>query len=364
MLLDTPALHQEKSFPSHGNSRRAPKHLVIHEICYRGDLMDHQIREMPTIPAANDSSPPVLLEDPAVRHAVKVTTGVAFGFIFLTGVTGNGVVLWVTGWKLRWTSNTVWFFNLALADLASTSLILITVLNLALDLDWPFGSVACKVANCLFGLSLCSGVLLLSSISVDRCVLVVAPVWCQNYRTPRLTWAACGALWLLSLAFFVPSSYFFTETSVEKNRTSCSNLDVFQDWQEAEVLTICIFLYQFLMPLLVISISYTVLVVTMRKKKFNKSSKPLVVVTRVIFCFFLCWLPYHALALARISMAVVPDVVRMVAIPLSKCLAMFNSCINPLLYVFVGQEFQDAVRRSLLQVFKTAFEEAPIAANV
>ncbi|XP_020663102.1 C5a anaphylatoxin chemotactic receptor 1 [Pogona vitticeps] len=320
---------------------------------------------MSTSSATNSSSSPEILGDSTVRDTVKIITGVIFSFIFLAGVTGNGIVLWVTGWKLRWTSNTVWFFNLALADLASTSLILVTVLNLALDLNWPFGSVACKVANCLFGLSVCSGVLLLSSISVDRCVLVVAPVWCQNYRTPRLTWGACGFLWLLSLAFFVPSSYFFTEVSVEKNnRSSCNNLDVFQDWQEAEVLTICIFLYQFLLPLLVISISYTILVVTMHKKKLNKSSKPLLVVTRVVFCFFLCWLPYHALALARISMNDVPDAMRLVAIPLSKCLAMFNSCINPLLYVFVGQEFQDAVRRSLLQVFRTAFEEAPAGANV
>ncbi|XP_044274725.1 chemokine-like receptor 1 [Varanus komodoensis] len=316
-------------------------------------------------PTANGSSSPLPLGESSVRNTVKVVTGVIFSFIFLAGVTGNGMVLWVTGWKLRWTSNTVWFFNLALADLASTSLIFVTVLNLALDLHWPFGSVACKVANGLFGLSVCSGVLLLSSISVDRCVLAVAPVWCQNYRTPRLMWAACGLLWLLSLAFFVPSSYFFTEVSVENNnRSSCNNLDVFQDWQEAEVLTICIFLYQFLLPLLVISISYTILMVTMHKKKLNKSSKPFLVVSRVVLFFFLCWLPYHALALARISMDAVPDAVRLVAIPLSKCLAMFNSCINPLLYVFVGQEFQDAVRRSLLQVFRTAFEEAPTAANV
>uniref|UniRef100_A0A670ZD64 Chemokine-like receptor 1 n=2 Tax=Pseudonaja textilis TaxID=8673 RepID=A0A670ZD64_PSETE len=321
--------------------------------------------EMSTNPNANGSSSQVLTEENSMRDSVKIITGVIFSFIFLAGVTGNGVVLWVTGWKLRWTSNTVWFFNLALADLASTSLILVTVLNLALDLHWPFGSVACKVANCLFGLSVCSGVLLLSSISVDRCVLVVAPVWCQNYRTPRLTWAACGFLWLLSLAFFVPSSYFFTQVSVDNNnRSSCNNLDIFQDWQQAEVLTICIFLYQFLLPLLVISISYTILVVTMSKKKLNKSSKPFLVITRVVFCFFLCWLPYHALALARISMDLVPESMRLVAIPLSKCLAMFNSCINPLLYVFVGQEFQDAVRRSLLQVFRTAFEEAPLGANL
>nr|XP_042703583.1 chemokine-like receptor 1 [Chrysemys picta bellii] len=270
-----------------------------------------------------------------LRQAMKVTTAVAFGFIFLAGAAGNGAVLWVTGWKLRWTPNTVWFFNLAVADVASTSLILVTVLYLALDLDWPFGSVACKLANCLFGLSLCSGVLLLSAISVDRCVVVVAPVWCRNHRTPRLSWVACAAIWALSLATFVPSSFLFSELSFERNRSSCSNLDVFQDWrrQEAEILTVFIFLSQFLLPLVVISVSYSILVVAMRRKRLAKST--------------------------RISTAQMPSAVRLVAIPLSKCLAMFNSCINPLLYVFAGREFQDAVRRPLVQAFKAAFEEAP-----
>ncbi|XP_075763027.1 chemerin-like receptor 1 [Pelodiscus sinensis] len=298
-----------------------------------------------------------------LRQAMKITTAVAFGFIFLAGAAGNGAVLWVTGWKLRWTPNTVWFFNLAVADVASTSLILVTVLYLALDLDWPFGSVACKLTNCLFGLSLCSGVLLLSAISVDRCVVVVAPVWCRNHRRPQLSWVACAAIWALSLATFVPSSFLFSELSWERNRSSCSNLDIFQDWrrQEAEILTVFIFLSQFLLPLVVISVSYSILVVAMRRKRLAKSSRSLVVITRVIVCFFLCWSPYHALALARVSAVPMPSAVRLVAIPLSKCLAMLNSCINPLLYVFAGREFQDAVRRPLVQAFKAAFEEAPPA---
>ncbi|XP_074837582.1 chemerin-like receptor 1 [Carettochelys insculpta] len=298
-----------------------------------------------------------------LRQAMKVTTAVAFGFMCLAGAAGNGAVLWVTGWKLRWTPNTVWFFNLAVADVASTLLLLVTVLYLALDLDWPFGSVACKLVNCLFGLSLCSGVLLLGGISVDRCVVVVAPVWCRNHRTARLSWVACAAIWALSLATFVPSSFLFSELSLEHNRSSCSNLDVFQDWrhQEAEILTVFIFLSQFLLPLGVISVSYSILVVAMRRKRLARSSKPLLVVTRVVICFFLCWSPYHALALARVSTARMPSAVSLVAIPLSKCLAMLNSCINPLLYVFAGREFQDAVRRPLVQAFKAAFEETPAA---
>ncbi|XP_068099482.1 chemerin-like receptor 1 [Hyperolius riggenbachi] len=299
-------------------------------------------------------------ETAEIRHNVQVFATVTFSLIFLLGMMGNGTVIWITGCRLQRTINTIWFFNLALADFISTFLVLVTVLYLLSDLHWPFGSTMCKLVNCIFGLSIYASILLLSAISIDRCILVLFPVWCQNYRNTRLVMTACMVIWILSVAM-VPGSFTLSEMSVESNRSSCKNLDVFEDWEkkEAAIFTICIFLYQFLVPLCIILISYTVLLVTLHKKKLNRSSKPFLVVTGVVFSFFLCWLPYHALALARVSLGELPLMVSLVAVPLSKCLAMFNSCINPMLYVFIGREFKDAVKKSITQVFKTVFEEVP-----
>ncbi|OCT73307.1 chemokine-like receptor 1 [Xenopus laevis] len=300
------------------------------------------------------------LEDAELRHVMQVLVTVIFSFIFLLGMMGNGTVIWITSCRLRRTINTVWFFNLALADFISTFLVLVTVLYLLLDLHWPFGPILCKLVNCIFGLSIYASILLLTAISIDRCVFVLFPVWCQNYRNPRLAATTCLVIWVLSVAL-VPGSYTLSEMSTEKNRSSCKNLDVFEDWEkrEAGIFTVCIFLYQFLVPLSIILISYTILLLTLHKKKLNRSSKPLLVVTGVVFSFFLCWLPYHALAMGRVFLGGLPLWVSLVGVPLSKCLAMFNSCINPILYVFVGREFKDEVKRSLTQVFKSAFEELP-----
>ncbi|XP_053547201.1 chemerin-like receptor 1 [Bombina bombina] len=297
-------------------------------------------------------------ENAELRHVVQVVATVTFSFIFILGVMGNGTVIWITGFRLRRTINTVWFLNLALADFISTFLVLVTVLYLSLDLHWPFGPILCKLVNCMFGLSIYTSILLLTAISIDRCVLVLFPVWCQNYRTTRLVSAACIVIWVLSIAL-VPGSYTLSEMSTERNRSSCKNLDVFEDWErrEADIFTVCIFLYQFLVPLSIILISYAILLITLHRKKLNRSSKPFLVVTGVVFSFFLCWLPYHAFALARVCLGSLPLEVSLIGVPLSKCLAMFNSCINPILYVFVGREFKDAVKRSLTQVFKAAFEE-------
>uniref|UniRef100_A0A8C5QCA7 G-protein coupled receptors family 1 profile domain-containing protein n=1 Tax=Leptobrachium leishanense TaxID=445787 RepID=A0A8C5QCA7_9ANUR len=299
------------------------------------------------------------ISDPGSPDASLVVT-VIFSLIFVLGMMGNGTVIWITGCRLQRTINTVWFFNLALADFISTFLVLVTILYLLLDLHWPFGQILCKLVNCIFGFTIYASILLLSAISIDRCVLVMFPVWCQNYRNPRMVSITCLVIWLVSVAL-VPGSYTLSEMSTESNRSSCKNLDVFEDWEkrEAGIFTVCIFLYQFLVPLCVILISYAMLLLTLRKKKLNRSSKPFLVVTGVVFSFFLCWLPYHALALARVFLGSLPVLVSSVAVPLSKCLAMFNSCINPILYVFIGREFKDAVKKSLTQVFKAVFEETP-----
>ncbi|XP_078511607.1 chemerin-like receptor 1 [Lissotriton helveticus] len=295
-----------------------------------------------------------------LQNTMKVVTAVMFSIILLMGVTGNGTVIWITGCKLRKTINTIWFLNLAIADFISTFLIFATLLYLALDLNWPFGSVTCKLLNCTFGLSINTSILLLSAISIDRCVLVLFPVWSQNYRTNKLITTVCLLIWTLSITL-VPGSFMFSEMSTTHNRSTCKNVDIFEDWeqQEADVFTVCLFLYQFLIPLTIILISYAIIIFSIKKKRLNRSNRPLLVITGVVFSFFLCWLPYHGLALARITVSHLPPLVYYVAIPLSKCMAMFNSCINPILYVFIGHEFNDIIRKSLLQVFKSAFEEMP-----
>ena len=49
--------------------------------------------------------------------------------------------------------------------------------------------------------------------------------------------------------------------------------------------------------------------------------------------------------------------VTMIGVPITSSLAFLNSCLNPLLYVFMGQDFKDKVCKSILKVLETAFTE-------
>ena len=53
------------------------------------------------------------------------------------------------------------------------------------------------------------------------------------------------------------------------------------------------------------------------------------------------------------------DVVVYLENPITFGLALLNSCLNPLLYVFMGQDFKHVFRRSVLKVLEKAFTEEP-----
>ncbi|XP_014383299.1 C3a anaphylatoxin chemotactic receptor-like, partial [Alligator sinensis] len=117
----------------------------------------------------------------------------------ILGVLGNGAVIWVTGVEMKRTVNTVWFLNLAVADLLCCLALPFLAMPLIRDHHWALGSFPCKLLPSLTILNMFASVFVLTAISADRCALVTLPIWCQNHRSARLAWAVCGAAWLLSL---------------------------------------------------------------------------------------------------------------------------------------------------------------------
>eukprot|EP00069_Balaena_mysticetus_P003223 bmy_16530T0 len=71
----------------------------------------------------------------------------------------------------------------------------------------------------------------------------------------------------------------------------------------------------------------------------------------VVLAFIICWLPFHVLtfldALAWMGVINSCEVIAVIdlALPFAILLGFTNSCINPFLYCFVGNRFQQKLRR-------------------
>ncbi|XP_074510148.1 formyl peptide receptor 2-like [Sebastes fasciatus] len=306
--------------------------------------------------------------------SVHIISLVVYCLAFVLGVLGNGVVIWVTGFKMKKTVNTVWFLNLAVADFLFTAFLALLVTNTALNSHWPFGKFMCKLHITLTFLNMFASVYILMVISVDRCVSVVWPVWAQNHRSVRK--ASCVSLGVWVLALILSTPYFiFSDTEPSSNNddiVSCfinfalsdnETMSVIQLRDEA--MTITRFLLGFVVPFTVIVSCYAVIIHCIRRNRTlaSKSSRPFKIIAAVITTFFLCWAPFHIMALiGMVNFRLTYDsktlhLVTVFGYPIAESLPHLNSALNPLLYVFMGQDFKDRVHKSILKVLENAFQE-------
>ncbi|NWR66742.1 C5AR1 protein, partial [Bucorvus abyssinicus] len=288
-----------------------------------------------------------------------------YALIFLLGVLGNGAVIWVTGFELRRTVNGVWFLNLSVADLLCCLALPFLALPLAQDHHWPLGRFACKLLPSLTVLNMFASVLLLTAISADRCAMVTRPVWCQNHRTPALARGACAAAWLLAALLTLPSFVFRTTRFDDfSDKTTCV-LDyaaVAPRQHLTEMATaVARFVCGFLVPFVVITACYGLLLARVRSKGFARSRKAVKLILVVIVSFFVCWLPYHVVGLILASSPANGALFRGArdADPVVAGVAYVNSCINPVIYVVMGQDFQDRFRRSWRAVLRGVLSDDP-----
>ncbi|XP_061876246.1 C5a anaphylatoxin chemotactic receptor 1 isoform X3 [Colius striatus] len=304
------------------------------------------------------------LDDYQVPHSSRAVLAL-YTLIFLLGVLGNGAVIWVSGFELRRTVNGVWFLNLSIADLLCCLALPFLALPLARDHHWPLGGFACKLLPSLTILNMFASVLLLTAVSADRCALVTRPVWCQNHRTLGLARGVCVASWLVAGLLTLPSFIFRTTwTDDFSDKVTCV-LDyraVGRHQRLTELVTaVTRFVCGFLVPFVVITACYSLLLARVHSKGFARSRKAIKLILVVISSFFVCWLPYHVVGLILASTSPQSSLFKgaRAADPVVAGVAYVNSCINPIIYVIMGQDFRDKCQRSWRAVLKGVLSDEP-----
>nr|XP_055053110.1 C3a anaphylatoxin chemotactic receptor-like [Misgurnus anguillicaudatus] len=279
--------------------------------------------------------------------------------ILIMGVIGNGLVIFVTGYKMKTTVNSVWFLNLAMADFIFDFSLIINIIVTFNKFVWPFSDLMCKFTSLVAVLNMFASIFLLTAISLDRCLCTWIIVWVQNKRTLNKARIICISVWILSICCSIP---FVMQRSVQEQ----NGLKYCAYNQENTDVLVSLFTYRFmggfLIPFLIIASSYIAIGVRVKRLKIEKQLRPYRVILSVILAFFVCWFPFHVQQLCHISAVKYnwSDCVKKVidsAGPFLQCLAYVNSCLNPILYVFMCDEYKKKLKKSLLLVFEAAFTE-------
>uniref|UniRef100_A0A3B1JE54 Chemerin chemokine-like receptor 1 n=1 Tax=Astyanax mexicanus TaxID=7994 RepID=A0A3B1JE54_ASTMX len=286
--------------------------------------------------AVPSSAPPTCTDPSCISLATVLV------IIFIVGSLGNAVVIWIAGFKLKKKSvNTTWYLSLAVSDFLFCFSLPFTVVYRIKD-DWIFGLFMCKFISFIMFLNMFSSIFLLVIISVDRCVAVIFPVWAQNRRTIRKASVIVSLVWIISAGISTPSFTFRTvQPHYVKQTKTCFN-DYKHD-QDHVIVVVFRFVFGFLMPFLIIIACYVVIIRKLKINQSAKTKKPFKIMTALIVTFFLCWIPFHIVALMELNHEKYDGSFLHVGQVIGVTLASANSCLNPFLYAFMGRTLRGSV---------------------
>ncbi|XP_065136135.1 C3a anaphylatoxin chemotactic receptor-like [Paramisgurnus dabryanus] len=273
--------------------------------------------------------------------------------ILVVGVIGNGLVIFVTGYKIKKTVNSIWFLNLAIADFIFISFLvynIVFVFDKSILLDLNNHMNACLYFG--FALNMSASVFFLTVISVDRCLCTWFVVWAQNKRTLVKARNISLFVWILSIHYSIPFGF------VEYVQDAGNVNDVYMS------LFTFMLIMGFVIPFIIIVSSYIAIGVRVKRLKTGRQLRPYRIIS-VILAFFICWFPFHVQQLC-LTMAMknnwgdsAKEKINSAG-PFVSCLIYLNSCLNPILYVFMCDEYKKKLKKSLLLVFEGAFIEEQI----
>ncbi|XP_034398431.1 chemokine-like receptor 1 [Cyclopterus lumpus] len=274
--------------------------------------------------------------------------------IFLLGFFGNALVIWISGFKMKKTVNTTWYMSLAISDFVFCAFLPFSITNMVME-EWIFGRFMCKFASSVMFLNMFSSIFLLVVISIDRCVSVVFPVWAQNHRTVKKASVVVCISWLLAIALSFPS-VIFREVGTHMGRTICyNNYTLHQHGHK--MVAMSRFLAGFIVPFIVIIICYSIIVLRLRTNRMTKSSKPFKVMSALVAAFFICWMPYHVSVLLELNHQKYDHSILVAGLKVGTLMAAANSFLNPVLYVFMGNDFKQKFKSSVLSKMENAMGE-------
>lgn len=314
----------------------------------------------------------VMVNDSTISRVLWILTMVVLSITFVLGVLGNGLVIWVAGFRMAHTVTTTCYLNLALADFFFTATLPFFIISTAMEGKWPFGWFLCKLLYIIADVNGIGSIFLITLIALDRCICVVHPVWAQNHRTVSLARKVVIGPWIFGLILSLHIFIFISTYRVSGGDVYC--VYYFPSWGNTDeemlntvfifttALGIIKFIIIFIIPMSIVSICYGLIAVKIQRRALVNSSRASRVLKAVVASFFICWFPFQLVALLgtiwfkELLFNTRYGILKMWVNPTSS-LAYFNSCLNPMLYVFMGQDFRERLIHSLPSSLERALSE-------
>ncbi|XP_030065078.1 C-C chemokine receptor type 8 isoform X1 [Microcaecilia unicolor] len=274
---------------------------------------------------------------------------VLFSLLFLFGLLGNVLVIWVliTCQKLKGITD-VYLLNLASSDLLFV-FSLPFLAHYATD-EWIFGNVMCKICSGIYYTGFFSSIFFITLMSIDRYLAVVHAVAALSVRTAMRATIISIVLWLVAIFISIPN-FLFYQTYKEGHFMMCGiNYPENTDNQWKLFTQFEVNIVGFLVPLSIIIYCYSHIITSLQRCKNKQKTKAVKLVVLVVLVFFLFWTPFNIVVFlySLQDLHILEDCeIRNqldLAIQVTTTISFIHCCLNPIIYAFAGEKFKSHVK--------------------
>ncbi|KAK3724327.1 hypothetical protein QZH41_001816 [Actinostola sp. cb2023] len=278
--------------------------------------------------------------------------------IFTISSVGNSIVCTIILRRKKMKTVTNYFIlNLAIADLALTCICIpFDIPVQEMNYVWPYGGFMCKILYPLQTLALFASIYTLTAVSLTRYWAIVKPL--RTQLSTSKTKVVIVIIWFGSLIPIVPYVH-----SLQLDDKNCN-----EKWKSKNMrssYTVCLFVFQYVLPLLIIATAYAGIAIEMRKREkagpescpvrqmqvqeTRKVVKMLLVVTAV---FALCVLPNNLMWL-WLDFGQADKKISYFWELLAFCqiVTFANSAANPICYTALNENYRREFKRFFIGLF-------------
>ncbi|NXD70384.1 XCR1 protein, partial [Eolophus roseicapillus] len=260
---------------------------------------------------------------------------VLYTLAFLLSLLGNSLVLWILFKYENLTSLTnIFIINLSVSDLVFSCMLPFWAVDQSFG--WIFGEFLCKAANAVFSIGYYSGVFFLTLMTILRYLAVANPLSTMRSQTQCYGFLVSLAVWTGSTLIVVPE---VIHTTVQENLGD--KICDYDDWKWKKV-----DIYQrnvlFLLSFGAIVFCYFNILIILLRSRSRRKHRTVKLILTIVLAFFLSWAPYNILSflITFPSPTCQYEKDSNLAFHISRKIAFFHCCLNPVLYVFVGVKFK------------------------
>ncbi|XP_027018729.2 leukotriene B4 receptor 1-like [Tachysurus fulvidraco] len=217
----------------------------------------------------------------------RIASGV-LAVCFILGVPGNiAVMVRLSGWLKRGSFTPRLMLSLAISDL-------LTLISLPIWIwdflhGWVFGLVLCKLLSYMVYLSLYCSILCVVLMSMQRYIQVLHPEkWKKLGKKGKKI--LLSGMWMLSA---VLSSYALVQRNLSLDREGRLQCRLSYRYDVERVATLIWEMIIFVASFTLVSYFYFHLYRGVNNSAFFSSNSLTKLVTRIVVCFFIFWIPFH-----------------------------------------------------------------------